>query len=193
MKEAIFKYTLAFLAFVATSGLEAKSLGEMPDSSLAKAVHKEVALQRQIAFELAPVKNKNDAEFHALQSDSSFNLLSERSKAVFLNSLVFNDSGLVSFNYSVLENELTPTQAYKLLQLFGKQHVVHVLTNARIETTLDYLLLENKGFPNSSPSMGVNGFSGGVIGIGGEDHKGYKCVSRANCQETATYICMSSC
>jgi hypothetical protein len=195
MKVTFLKLVSILVIAITTLHLNAKVPDQNPKSTVTESIIKEVALNRQIAFELAPLKTKSDAELFALDSSSIFDMLSESSKSIFLESLVFNDSGLVSFNYSVLESELTPTQSYKLLQLFGKQHVVHMLKNSRIETTSDFLLLKSKGLSIPSVDSDEIGKSlgGGAIGIGGDDHKGYKCVSRANCQETATYICMSSC
>lgn len=48
--------------------------------------------------------------------------------------MVFSDKGLASFSYAELEAELTPTQIYEIMSLFGLQRLVPMMSGARIET-----------------------------------------------------------
>lgn len=55
---------------------------------------------------------------------SPFDALSEQSRKLFMESLVFTDQGLGSYRYRELEAELSPRQAFELLSLFGAQKTV---------------------------------------------------------------------
>lgn len=94
----------------------------------------------------------------------------------FLNSLVFNENGLVGFYYADLAAELTPTEIYSVLSLFGAERTVSIMEGLTIQTATDEAIM-----------------SGPTTMIMIKDHEGYKCVSRATCYESMNYICMSGC
>jgi hypothetical protein len=77
----------------------------------------------------------------------------------------------------MLEKEVTVTQVYKLLALFGEQKLTTMIS-ARIETDLDRAIINNK--PEKEA-------------CGSNDYSGYQCVSRASCQKKLNYICRSTC
>jgi hypothetical protein len=91
----------------------------------------------------------------------------------FLSSLSFNEKGVTGFNYSDLHSDLTVTQVYQILRLFGAQADT-ALVGGQSRTAQDRALLSETGIPNT-------------------DHPGYECVSRANCYPAANFICMSDC
>jgi len=49
--------------------------------------------------------------------------------------------GVASFRYQEIQDELTPTEAYKLLSLIGFQSAVSELLHSRIQTETDYQIL----------------------------------------------------
>ena len=139
---------------------------------------------RELAFLLAPIKSKADLDRYLLElrqnpeARTPLNALSPAARDRFLNSLVFTERGLGGFYYADLEAQLTASQAYRVLSLFGAQHATSLLQGARIESRADEIILENTLAP--------------VDGAGG-DYQNYECVSRATCGPKHGYICMSSC
>lgn len=112
---------------------------------------------------------------------SPLSALSPSAQHRFLDSLRFTPAGLSSFRYADLEAELTPTQAYKLLALFGMQQDVRLLKSAHQVTTLDAVIL------------GIGGGMAGGVGLG--DHDGYWCeTSRPHtCAQAPGFICTGNC
>jgi hypothetical protein len=136
---------------------------------------------RDIAFELAPVKTHVSLlAYQQITPDvvSPLSKLSSAGKAEFLASLTFNESGVTGFNYRILENELTPTQIYGVLALFGAQHLTARLRGARIDSVADHQLLS---------------YTVAKMRRQGDDYSGYACTARATCTTSANSICMSSC
>ena len=84
---------------------------------------------------------------------------------------------MTGFQYTDLEAELTPTQIYRVLSLFGAQDMTGMLRSARIETELDRQLIQAN--------------DGRMVPMA--DHKEYACVGRATCELSPMRICMSSC
>jgi len=143
----------------------------------------EVASSRNIAFELAPVKSQQTLRaYQSITPDvlSPLGKLSLSAKAEFLSSLTFSEKGLTGFNYRVLEDELTASQVHSLLALFGAQHLTARLKGASVETEADYTIRGTR-------------VKGGIYTPELGDYSGYKCVERATCMESRSYICMSSC
>ncbi len=94
------------------------------------------------AISAAPVQSRADLESHLADNpDSAIHQLSHGGRETLLTSLVLTDKGLGSFNYQVLEDELTPTQIYEVLSLFGLGELVSLFKHARIETSDDERLL----------------------------------------------------
>lgn len=103
--------------------------------------------------------------------------LSEPARQRFVAGLTFNDNGLTGFRYDDLEAELTYSQAYEILRLFGAQGKVSAMDLA-VVTEEDAKLF---GVISKSPVQLR------------EDHRGYKCIGRYNCREQRNYICLSAC
>ncbi|WP_299270146.1 hypothetical protein [uncultured Psychrosphaera sp.] len=107
--------------------------------------------QKQLALALAPIKSKLALELLA-QQESPLDLLSDKAKQRFVDSVVFTDEGSIGgYYYADLEAELTPTQIHSILSLIGVQHTVPKLKNSRIETQTDMLLMLTPE-PLSTPS-----------------------------------------
>jgi hypothetical protein len=95
-------------------------------------------------------------------------------KQRFVDSLVFTDGGLGSFQYTELE-PLSATEIYQILSLFGAERTTSMVIKNRVLSDSDKALMRLRP---SAPS---------------EDHEGYFCAGRATCLEQLKSICMSSC
>jgi hypothetical protein len=137
---------------------------------------------QELAFLLAPIKTKEDLDRYLEElrqnpeARSPLNLLSPAARDRFLNSLVFTEQGLGGYQYGDLQAQLTASQIYRLLSLFGAQYTTTLIRGARIESRADQLIMENEIAPEQPA-----------------DYKDYKCVSRATCEAALSYICMSGC
>ena len=150
--------------------------------------------QNRLAWELAPIKTEVELQEELNNPLSPLHLLSEYGKQQFIESIVFREDGLGGMSMQDLEAELTPTQIYAILSLFGAQRIISKFDGARIESTADLMLLSPpKLFSTSSNKLwdGENARDGRQET--GPDHKDYACVSRATCAEQQGSICMSSC
>lgn len=148
---------------------------------LIKEIQDRELLQRQIAWELAPVKNQSALVLLATKK-SPLDKLSPESKKRFIDSVVFTEKGIGGFYYGDLELELTPTEIYKVLSLIGQQHITSHLSGARVETVADRLLLQK----NSK----------------GEDYStaiykdfllGYRCDGGHTCDQSKSSACTKNC
>ena len=138
----------------------------------------EKSLDKDLQYMVAPIQSSKDlATYLSTQgTDSPLNLLSQRGKRDFLESLTFNKKGLTGLRHDMLEKELTPTQIYRVLALFGEQALTTKLKNARIETDLDREIMAT-----------------GQLKCSSGDRSNYKCESRASCRSAANYICLAAC
>ncbi|WP_143525876.1 hypothetical protein [Rhodanobacter sp. C05] len=133
-------------------------------------------------FLLAPVKSRFDLinYVHAIPH-SPLDRLSPSAKQRFLASLTFNESGLTGFDYSDLRAELTVTEVYQVLSIFGAQRLTSMVRGARVLTATD------KALQVSPSPMG-----GGSIGMP-DDHEGYVCQGAHTCAKRDEHICMTGC
>lgn len=124
--------------------------------------------------------------------------LSESNRAIFLSSLTFNEKGLTGLNYKTLESELTPTEIYRLTDLFGASRLTFMMSKAKPATALDQLLLQKGALQRQAGHQKVvtpekcvddNEASGGC----GKDYDGYACAARASCHKNDNSICTSNC
>lgn len=80
--------------------------------------------RRAVDMQLAPIKSVdslNDYLANQKPGDSPLDKLSPGAKERFISSLKFNSKGLTEYRYSELETELSPTEIYQILSLFGVQ------------------------------------------------------------------------
>lgn len=157
-------------------------LKEQSTKQLINSFKENELLKRQIAYELAPIKNKADLDILVSQP-SSLDLLSPDAKSRFIQSIRFGDKGLAGFYYADLENELSFTQIHQVLSLFGAQHLVPMFPNARVETAADTLLKTN-----SLNTKKLYGIMGGPPG-----YPEYACIGRGTCRSAAAHICTNNC
>ena len=137
---------------------------------------------KELAFIAAPIKSARDLQSYRNSGlDSPLDKLSSRNKAQFLRSLTFNEKGLTGFRYDVLEKDLTPTEIYAVLALFGSQHLTPLLDGATARTALDSAVIDS----------GVGGMSSDAAMVAA--YSGYECVARATCAARADHLCLESC
>lgn len=181
----LFVTVLAVCMF--SSATAAESQAQTPASTqsvsaneIASLLQDQAKERRIVALRLAPIKSDKDLHAYIQNNNKSSPLsaLTSGARQRFIKSLTFNEHGLTSFQYTDLEAELTPSQIYQILSLFGAQDVTPLLENARIANSLD------------SEIMGKTG-DGIIVPLG--DHMDYQCVGRATCELSANRICMSSC
>lgn len=131
--------------------------------------------QSAIARSLAPLKSARDVYNYTASTTKELSPLerfSPRAKQQFLRSLRFNDNGLTTFDYTVLES-LSPSEIYKVISLFGLQSGAHrINTNGNSE--VDSLL--------NTPSLRADDFL-----------EGYRCEGRGTCGTSQRNACTSNC
>ncbi|WP_152663102.1 hypothetical protein [Arsukibacterium ikkense] len=90
-----------------------------------------------------------------------------------------------------LEAELSVSEIYEVLELFGIQHTIKYFSNARIENSLDLVLLQSE----FAPTLFERELQPEILtdGVVRRDHTGYRCWERGTCKQAANYICTSNC
>lgn len=117
------------------------------------------------------------------KSGSPLDALSSSGRARLLSSLTFNEKGITGFHYGDLQSELTASQTFEVLHLFGVERDVKLIPNIRVETPADHRVISALPFAGD----------GGDGGSDGKDYKDFWCVSRATCNPSPTSICTSNC
>src|SRR5438105_2310163 len=75
------------------------------------------------------------------QSGSPIDCLSPSAQKRFLDSLVFQKKGLGGFRTDDLEAELTPSQIYAILSLFGAEQYTSAMVDAHVVTSEDRAII----------------------------------------------------
>ncbi|MBT2116382.1 hypothetical protein KK141_14105 [Dyella sp. LX-66] len=126
----------------------------------------------------APIRSASDLRIYLSTTPgelSPLEKLSPGAKQRFLASLFFNESGLVSYDYSDLARELAASDIYRIMSLFGAQRTVPLMKGLRIQTVMDELSV-------TQPRLQMI-----------DDHEAYRCIGGHNCVHTPGMICMSGC
>lgn len=189
MKKTSYRFCLLAACIFPSVGALANSYAGDADLAQVTAVQEEETfLQHDLAYLVAPVKSAVDLD--KVLADGSarnpLNALSKGGRERFVSSLKFSDRGLSSLSYLDLEAELTVSEAYKVLALFGQQHLIGALSKARVETELDRDILNMP--PAETLRSSAKGPGGPV-----SDHNGYECAKHATCESRAGAICTSNC
>lgn len=171
---------IAFPIACQAADLQPQPLPLVIDASMQPVLDAEVQRRRDIEHFLAPIKSARDLDQHLaaqLGRGSPLDALSAHARERFLGSLSFNGGGLTGYRYDDVEAELSVTQAFELLSLFGAQDTVRIL-QLRQTTDRDSRLqaLYAKGDQHVAA-----------------DHFNYRCISHATCEFGRNYICMSGC
>ena len=181
------KYLTMLLAFVATVALSAPLNAQTSSPDVApvnQLIRQQEMLQQDVALKLAPIKSTADLERHLRVAGSSSPLapLSAAGKRRFLASLKFNETGLTSFGYGDLQAELTASQIYQVMSLFGAQHTVSMMRNIRTQDAVDEQIMRPLGGP-----------PGPVCPSQPCDYESYECAKKATCSYNINTICMRNC
>jgi hypothetical protein len=150
------------------------------------AVNRE-ALERERDYAAAAIKSQSDLIWYVgnMPKNSPLRMLSIQGRARFLNSLSFGSHGLASYSYADLQAELTASQIYRVLGLFGVQRSTSLIKGVLIATPDDRAIM---AVPDSLTPQGLG--HGSQLGM---DHDDHRCLSRGTCESAYTYICTSNC
>lgn len=121
------------------------------------------------------IRSQSDLSFylqHTAGSLSPLDRLSVQGRQRFLASLTFSDKGLSSFRYGDLRAELTASQIYQVLSLFGAQQHTSAIPGVRVVTSADHAIMSGP-HPNT-------------------DYPNYWCASHATCLTQELAICIGA-
>ena len=167
---------LAFLLAALSLPLSAQTADQLRTAQLAQpdaVVRAREAQQANADLQAAPIHSPADlAQFTATHvTDSPLLALSPLDRRIFEDSLTYNDTGVTSFRYDVLE-KLTPTQAYQILSLIGQQSFTSQLGIKPTSAT-------DKKIMTFKPAL--------------EPLKGYYCEGKGTCRENPSNACSGGC
>ena len=175
--KALLVATVATIVIATASAASASSSAGIPGVVPMHRVDAEQARLRAIDMEMAPIRSDIDLATYlrTAGNDSPLMALSPGARERFLATLTFNENGLVGYKYEELARELTASQAYRVLALFGAQRTAYML-GARVDSPADRAITQRPITP-------------GLM----NDYKEYKCVSPHNCYGQVLYICLTGC
>jgi hypothetical protein len=114
----------------------------------AKQQHTDTAtVAHRLALLAAPIRSRHELIEYINRhrgAPTPLDALSPRGKQRFLDSLRFGTDGLASFSRTEIESQLNPTQAYRLLALFGLQHVTPQLNGMRRGGASDAAIMKSR-------------------------------------------------
>ncbi|EPF74626.1 hypothetical protein [Acinetobacter rudis] len=105
-----------------------------------------ISEQSQLNLLVAPIKSLDDLNAYMRNTPKAKNpieKLSTNGKARFLSSLRFNEKGLTSFGHLDLEAELSASEIYQILSLFGAQELISTTSNLVIKNDFDRMVVRN--------------------------------------------------
>lgn len=135
----------------------------------------EVGLRALLAYELAEVKSSSDLKKYQDRAGrtSPLEKLSPAAKSRFIESLSFSQNGLSQYRYDALQSELSASETYKVLRIFGAEQSAPFLHESKVKSDID------RGIATLRMA---------------EDHKDAKCISHGTCETGwVGYICTSNC
>lgn len=144
----------------------------------------QISAERSAQLGSALVRSFSDLEKYLAafgDANSAFAPLSTEAQSTFFQSLKFSEKGLSSSTYRVLESELTPTQIYKVLSIFGMQHLTAKFRLARIVTATDAGLIQARDQAKTHKEYDET------------DYPDYACTARATCGRSLNDICTGNC
>jgi len=175
--KALLVSTVAALTIYVSSAAMAVNSFQIPKQVSMQSVNAEQERLRAIDIEMAPIRSSADlvTYLRSAGADSPLMSLSPGARERFLGSLKFNENGLVGYKYEELARELTASQAYRVLALFGAQRTTYLL-GARVESPVDRAVTQAPRVPRLMA-----------------DYKEFKCVGPHNCYAQMLYICLQGC
>lgn len=157
---------------------------EDPQTRLDQVIREQEMLNQDVSLRLAPIKSNAALEQHLRKAGASSPIaaLSGPAKRRFISSLKFNERGITSFSYGDLQSELTASQIYQIMSLFGAQHTVALMRNVRVQDAVDEQIMRPLVDPPgpTCPSQPC-------------DYESYECIKTATCSYNINTICMRNC
>lgn len=141
---------------------------------------------RELAFLEAQIKTPQDLKVYVEMTEgrhSPINKLPQNEREKFLNSITWNERGVTGFSYEPFR-ELSVTETFQILALFGIQHVTP-LTRSKIRSITDQAIMNM----NQEQSMATRGEGGGFYPY----YTDYRCSGRATCSRSTSEICTGNC
>jgi hypothetical protein len=137
--------------------------------------------QQELDFFAAPIKTAADAKRIAAFADATpLAALPEKTRIKFLERLRFTDRGLASYDYSFLTQNLSASQVYEILAMFGRQRDIVLIPSLSVENEIDQSLI------NLIKLQAANKCNNG-------DRVGMECTRPGNCKRSTGNICTSNC
>lgn len=157
--------------------LSTPAYSEERGDAVSDALFERELIERDLAYQTAPIKSQAQLKTY-LQSGgwTPLSALSNGAQQRFLLSLVFTERGLASFDTYDLRTELTATQVYKILALFGAQHTTKSIPGLQIRDATDAAIVD-QGRGRIYPST---------------DYYNYKCSPPATCAYNMQTICIGN-
>lgn len=137
--------------------------------------------QMTLDSSVAQLRSSAEVYRHLASRDttSPLRLLSKPALARFVDSLVFSERGLASFRTDDLAAELTVSQAYQVLALFGQQTSILSVADAKIRTNADIIILDEANWCHNCH--------------GEEFLEGYYCEGPGTCRKSSRHACTGNC
>lgn len=155
----------------------------------------EIRLRETVSGALAQIRSKDNLDSHLAVAhiiNSPILYLSDKARTRFLESLEFSENGLASFDYRDLQRELTASQIYEVLSLFGMQKTIRSIPHLRVASDLDKAVIDAAYLPLSCNTPGP--VLPGAGGFCDDDHwHNYVCRSPGTCSGRNGSICTSNC
>jgi len=150
-------------------------------SPSARMLEEKEIVERDISVMLAPIRSKATLQEYLAthQKNSPFAALSPGAKRRFVQSLRFSEKGLSGYEYGDLQHELTVTQIYKLLSLFGVETSASAIPGLKAKSKSDELILLRGKLNQTTLRMAT-------------DYPGYICGGKASCVKDERAICIGA-
>lgn len=144
----------------------------------------EKSLRQDLDWLTAPIAKQSDLKSFLKSGGRLGELLSRlqpTSKKRFIDSLRFGDAGLASFYFQDIEEELSVSEIYQLLSLFGLQSGVSKFSNAPVRNSLDREIRDYFS-PSGEKAVCEDGM-----------YRNMECARRGTCGYYLYYYCTSNC
>ena len=147
----------------------------------AKALEEMGILERDLSVMLAPIRTEAALRKYLAspQSNSPFAPLSQGARTRFVQSLRFSEKGLSGYEYGDLQQELTATQIYRILSLFGVETSTSAIPGLKVQSKSDELILLRGKLYNTTLRAAT-------------DYPGYICGGKASCIKDERAICIGA-
>ena len=155
--------------------------------------------RNQIDNAAAPIRSSADLNAYLQTTPvarTPLGPLSPDARRRFIRSLTFNDNGLTGFDYRPLSRELSASEIYRVLSLFGMQHDTALIPNVQVLTPLDSAIMGHVSpqfCPPVEPDASGSAPAAPQSFCPPSDHMGYECLKPGDCWTKSGHICTSNC